>query len=129
MEEEKRFKIVHENMGQSGYYYILLHPNCKKDMAEVSQIISEICKSEDLAPQSIILDCTQLKHASNLTKLNLSEVLKLGHRPPGLRRFCIVSTSLLVETFAKGIIKLKKAKDYTHLCSTVEQALALLVTF
>lgn len=128
MEEEKRFKIVHENIGQMGYYYILVYPKCHKDMGELSQIIAEICRSEGLVPQSIILDCTQLKHASNLMKLNLGEVLKLDHRPPGLHKFCIVSSSLLVETFAKGIIKLKSAKAYTHVCSSVAEALALLVT-
>ena len=107
------------------YLYIKLLPksNAQEAMKFLGEIIIDVCNCQK-TKNSIVLDCTDLKNVTNLSSLKLSEILKLGYRPVGLEQFFIVTKSVLIKTFAKGIIKVKKAQEYTHVCKTGEDALA-----
>ena len=122
------FQIVHETIEDQNYCYILLLPtsNAQAAMDALGEYILQICLSPE--KRSIVLDCLQLKNHTRLAKLKLGRLLQLGHSPPGLHKFCIVTTSKLIQTFTKGIIKLTKAQEYTHSCKSVEDALRLIVS-
>ena len=122
---ENYFTLVYESKTLTPYLYIKLlsKGNAQEAMKFIGNIILEVCNNET-TKNSIILDCTELKKVTNLNKLNLGNILKLGYQPVGLEKFFIVTKSIIVKTFAKGIIRIKGAKEYTHVYSSLLEAVS-----
>ena len=87
--------------------------------------LAMICSNESGIKSSVILDCSLLKNnglIQRFIKLCFKKLVGIDNRK-GLDKLVIVTSSGLVSVMSKSIIKLKKAEQYSKVCSTMAEAL------
>jgi hypothetical protein len=114
--------------GKKLFYFKLLPlaQASKEDCSSLAESIKLICDSST-STSSIILDCLELSHAElikSFWSIAFTKALSISNQ--GLDKFMIVSQSDFLNTLSSTIIALKHASGYTHIFTTIDQAVLAL---
>jgi hypothetical protein len=112
--------------------YIIMKPQDSINKARMKTLVDILrlacTKSADVACD-VLMDCSGLKCGEMVKQfiaMGFKDFLDLGRET--LRKFVLISppNGGSFRTLATGIIKLKKASDYTHICATLLDAYRVL---